>query len=197
MISDKEKKIQEQRTIEATQKDLMGLDGKLGVILKNLGEPIIAQTEGDGLLEYQYYQDDDYEPPEIKGTPEEILKRIPSMYVEGVDEEMYQSDIQYNNTYEIGLIFDGLSRSINIEIRYLEENNELRVTYEGYVVYKEYAGELHAYVPGEWEQFIERLFPFAKQKEKDNIKQKKVLFAKEAEANKTSWLRKMANKWGF
>ena len=44
-IEDKEKLIREQRTIEATKKNLMGLGGKLGCILRNLGQPIIGQYD--------------------------------------------------------------------------------------------------------------------------------------------------------
>ena len=39
-------RIQEQRTIEATKNNLMGFNGKLGCIAKNLGDPIIAEHSG-------------------------------------------------------------------------------------------------------------------------------------------------------
>ena len=47
-----EKRIQEKRTVEATKKKLMGFNGKLGCIVRNLGQPIIAQSEGGGLHDY-------------------------------------------------------------------------------------------------------------------------------------------------
>ena len=40
------RRIKEQRLIDATQKGLTGLDGKIGTILKGMGEPIIVHEGG-------------------------------------------------------------------------------------------------------------------------------------------------------
>ena len=49
-----ESRIQEQRTIEAAKNNIMGLNGKLGCIAKNLGDPIIAEYSGG-----QYFSSND------------------------------------------------------------------------------------------------------------------------------------------
>src|SRR4051812_31315520 len=63
---EKEKIIREQRTIEATRKGLMGLDGKLGGILRYLGKPVIAgsgcwieSNEGQDFYDHLFQDDVD------------------------------------------------------------------------------------------------------------------------------------------
>ena len=56
--SQKEKVIREKRTMEAVQKNLMGVSGKLGLIAKTFGYPIVRQ--GSGLNDITYL-DDPYE----------------------------------------------------------------------------------------------------------------------------------------
>ena len=57
--------------------------------------------------------------------------------------------------------FDGLSRSMHMEIKYSEETSELSLTHRGYLVYKEVMGDLEVYVPNEeWESWIEKLWMY-------------------------------------
>ena len=58
-----EQRIREQRIIEANKKGLVGQNGKIGMVLKMMGNPIIAQTEGGGLIDINYIQ---YESEEEK-----------------------------------------------------------------------------------------------------------------------------------
>ena len=49
-----EEKIREQRTIEANKKGLIGQNGKIGMVLRMLGHPIIAQYEGGTYVDTNY-----------------------------------------------------------------------------------------------------------------------------------------------
>jgi hypothetical protein len=171
------KKIKEQRLIQATQKGLTGLDGKIGTIVKNMGEPIINHTGGSlecfamesSFLEDPYELEDDEEMP------------------------IYDED----QPRRIGMFFDGLSRGMHIEIKYLADINELTVNYKGYLVYAEEVGELVCYVPSpEWESKIEQLFLIARKKEaihrKEDIQEQK----EEAMREKLSFLEKIKLRWG-
>ena len=148
-MNDKEKVIKDQRTIEASRKGFMGLGGKLGCVLKNLGQPIVSQHEG-GLM-YHSTSLEDYANMEVEdpydlrgGTPEEILDQIEVM------------DMDETTIHSLGWMFDGLSRGMQLEIKYVTETNVLTVHYKGHMVYNEIGGELGAYAPmKEWEDCIE------------------------------------------
>ena len=93
---DKEKIIKEQRIAEAISKDLMGLEGKLGTILKYLGQSILVQGSRhyeQNIWENVYELEDADLPVEDPDTP----------------------------IHEIGKIFDGLKFGHHIEITYLKE----------------------------------------------------------------------------
>ena len=81
-MNEKEKRIQEQRTIEATKKNLMGLTGKIGTIVRNLGQPMISQCEGGTFLDTSYLDDPWALPEEStfgelnEGTPEQIQEIV-------------------------------------------------------------------------------------------------------------------------
>ena len=188
-MNDKEKILKEQRTIEASRKNLMGLGGKLGCVLKVFGQPIVRHNTGD-ILEVNYL--DDYMEVEQKdpynlraGTPEEIMDQL-----ENVEEDF--------SIHSMGWCFDGLNRGMHLEIKYMSETNELTVFFKGHLVYKEIGGELEAYVPlSEWENSIEQLYPAAL--EKGNIQKEEVRAAKreEGKEGKQRWLDKMKEKWGL
>ena len=75
-MKDAEKRIKDQRVIEANRKNLFGLEGKLGCILKYLGEPLVRQDEGDWFHNTRYMNEDST--IEWGGTPEEIISQIPT-----------------------------------------------------------------------------------------------------------------------
>ena len=66
MLHKKEELIREQRTIEATRKNLTGANGKLGSIAQYLGSPILK--EGSSLFSSSYLDDplDIADPDEIQ-----------------------------------------------------------------------------------------------------------------------------------
>jgi hypothetical protein len=196
-MHEQEKRIKDQRTIEANRKKLMGLEGKLGCILKYLGEPLIQQDQGDWFHTTRHL--DEYTPTEWGGTPEEIITQIPTEdWGDIAADECYRSErIQYD-TQEIGMYYNGLSRGMNLEILYLNQEHILTVKYEGELVYREVAGELEAYTPSsDWEHKIDQLFPLAKKKEtttiKENIEKKK----ERDRLRKFDFLNKLRKKWGI
>lgn len=211
-----EKEMREQRLIEATKKGLTGRNGKFSVILKTLGEAIMYHSKG-GLFLDVTYMDDPYELEEsieTARTHEEIRDRIP-MELEGdpgmaalpggTDELDPSSpewranpDIQQAGVGVIGWNFDGLSRGMHLEIRYMLENNELLCQYKGYEVYKEVRGELLGYAPmDEWEGWVDKLYKIARQKHGQLEIFKTLKNEKEAERKKQNWLERFKLRWGL
>lgn len=206
-MRDQEKAIKERRTIEATHKRLMGASGKLGIIVQNLGEPIISQTQDMSV--YDMLSSDDYDGSLKGGTPEEINNEIPTSAIFADDAETVLEpptghgwrdapDMHISYTREIGWYFNGLSRGMNLEIKYIDLEKKLTVMYEGTCVYQEAFGELERYVPHEvWEDKIERLFKVAKDVAKQNRKIKKDTLVEDGKKAQKNWLQKMKEKWGF
>jgi hypothetical protein len=197
-----EEKIKEQRSVEANKKGLVGQTGKIGIVLKVFGEPIVAQIEGGGYVDTNYlnaWHDEFEEDPK---NNIDLMKKIPVMGFEEnerpqSEEWTAMSDPIYFGTQQIGWYFDGLSRSMHLEIKYDELNAELILTYKGYVAYKEVKGEILSYVPNkEWENWIDSLYKKAKEKLR---KTKEIEFEnkiKEAEKRKSSWWDQMISRWG-
>ena len=94
-MNDTERRIKEQRTVEASHKNLMGFDGKLGCIIRSLGQPVVSKGTGGTyfgstpMLDVWETSNDDggWEPDELHaGTPEEITSQIPVMDIDGVEQ---------------------------------------------------------------------------------------------------------------
>jgi hypothetical protein len=199
-----EEKIKEQRTIEANKKGLIGQNGKIGTVLRVLGQPIISQFEGGSYLDSNYIdlRGDSFLEEEPKNN-NDLLKKIPIMDAESNERPTTSewAELEEPNpvtVQSIGWHFDGLSRGMHLEIKYENSSSELLVTYQGYTVYKEISGEVTCYVPNEeWENWIERLSKGAKEiqrklKEKEfeeNIKQ--------TEKQKQNWWSAIQEKWGI
>ncbi len=167
-----EEKIKTQRMIEATRKGYMGMSGKFGIILQQLGEPIIGH--GSPLFEVTYME-----------TP----------YPEHEEEEMGYFDEDETVT-EVGWLFSGLNRGMHLEITY--EDAVLSVYYKGYPVYIERAGDLECFVPNQnWEQNIEQLYEVAIKLQRKDRQDAKVVKDKIKETNRKNWLQAIWKKWGF
>jgi hypothetical protein len=188
--SQKENAIREKRTIEATKKNLMSPSGRLGVIAKVLGSPIIRQSSGlwdVNLLDdpYEDFSDTEYE----KTTSGQ---QGPQMYK---DEILTAGD---EFAEEEGYVFDGLSRGMHLEIKYWHVNHKLEVSWRGHEVYKEIGGELAAYAPyPEWEDMIGRLYKAAKTQAKDQISLEEVEIGEAIERKKRSLWEKLKTRWGL
>lgn len=195
-MNDKEQVIQEKRTSEAVRKNLMGPEGKLGCIVKMLGEPIINQSEGGALYSgssFNYYDflnnEDSYEIPTmaIDGTPEPI----------GDEWQKNENRIDYS-IHEEGYYFYALSRGVDLEIKYLEADNKLDVHYKGILVYEELDTKLTAFVPSpEWEGYVDKFYQVAKNRVKLKKKEIEEENKQTIKTNKKNWLQKVKTRWGF
>jgi hypothetical protein len=189
-LTQKEKVIQEKRTIEATKKNMMGITGKLGLIVRVLGSPVVRQASG---LYDQYFLDDPYE--------NESNTERSGMMSDQLGPEIWQDEIKDADdscSQEEGYVFDGLSRGMHFEIKFWHYNQKLDVSYKGYQVYKEIGGELFAYAPfDEWEQMVERLYKVAKRQSSQLKDIKEFETRQTIESQKRSFWQKLKMKWGI
>lgn len=186
----KERVVREKRTIEATKKNLMGPAGKLGVIVRSLGNPIIRQ--GTGLFDADFLEDpyDDFTDEVFETT---VSGQDGPLVNRDEIQELSDDFIQHE-----GYIFDGLSRGMHMEIQYHSVNHKLTVTYKGYLVYKEVAGELESFAPQEeWEMLIEKLYTVAKKQEKVLKKQRDLEITEKVQERKTTFWNRMKQRWGL
>ena len=200
-----EERIREQRIVEANKKGLMGQNGKIGLVLKILGSPIISQSEG-GLYVNTNYLETYEEETNIHDVsdPIELMKKIPIINIENNSRPDSKEWYQYMPdpiTYgidTIGIHFDGLSRGMHLEIKYDELSSELVLHYKGYVAYKELKGELLSYVPNnEWENWINQLYKIAKDKLREKKEQEFEEAIEQNQKNKSDWWDSIKNKWGI
>lgn len=174
-MNNKEKRIKEQRLIEAAEKNLLGANGKLGSICRYLGTEIKA-VGGSLYDSYEY---------EFDSWGEEDPDELPTS---GIDDPVYN----------IGYLFDGLSRGMHLEIKYLAYEKRLSCYYKGHEVYREIEGDLKAYAPfAEWETLIDKLHKTAqtvagkkKKQQAEETKVEKLAYAK-------SFLQKLRERWGL
>jgi len=178
------KRVKEQRLIEATQKGYTGLDGKIGIVLKGMGEPIIAH-EG--------------------GRNEEMFGiMMPTHHSSGplndpydIDEEGAMPEYDEDEPCLIGWMFDGLRRGVHMEIKYMVDTKELTLTYKGYLVYAEEAGDITCFVPHkEWEEKLEWLLVSARPMAQARHKEMALEEKEEDKKDKLSFLEKLRLRWG-
>ena len=194
---DKEKIIKEERVAKAVDRNYMGLDGKFGIILKQLGKPVLFQGSSD------------YEITPWRDVYDlDISKDIPE-----ADEEM--------PIKEIGKIFDGLKFGYHIEISYLkdgsipvkkpimgfpdmyttiyeEASKVLKVSWKGYLVYLEAEGDLHLFTPSpEWEDVIQKIYESANKLRNQHRMDKMLEDQQENKKEKLSFLERLKDKWGI
>lgn len=170
----REQMLKEARTIEAMKNGYMGLEGQFASIAKRLGQPLFRQ--GGGMFE-QSYMPDPYELPDEDDIP------------------MMEEDEQ---SYEIGLQFDGLSRGMNMTISVQYHLREIMVRYEGRVVYHEVSGELEGYAPDPaWEDKIKTLFALAKKVERKDRPYERKQQAQVADKKRKEILDHLRKKWGL
>lgn len=172
-----EKRIREQRTIDATKENLMGLGGKFGCIMKYLGQPIYE--EGGGGIETNLF--------------------IAPWHEEWVDDD---SDIkeasEEDNKFILGWMFDGTSSGIHLEIKYIETRHTLSVHWQGHLVYEEIRGELEAYVPKkDWQEKVNMLYQRARAREKVAQRAEMQEQKAEIEKEKKGFLAKLRERWGI
>lgn len=191
-----EARIKEQRTLEANKKGFVGASGKIGVVLRMLGQEIIAQSMDEGLALLPE------EEPQEPRSSSEFMKMMPIMDVDGVsrpdsEEWAEMGEASFSYTRKVGMHFDGLGRGMHLEIQYDEERSELSLLYKGYLAYREVMGEIDTYVPNEeWEGWVERLYRLSKEIQRKGKEQEFKNSAERAEREKATWWESMLRRWG-
>lgn len=168
----REQMLKEARTIEAMKLGYMGMEGKFCCIAKRLGSSLLKQggIYVDRTWLYDSYLDED---------------AIPTMESE-------------EESFEVGIHFDGLSRGMNITITVYFHLREISVRYNGLIVYKEIGGELEGYAPDkEWEEKISQLFDMAKKLEREMKPFEKKKLMEATEKKKKEILETLRLKWGL
>ena len=188
---DRNQRLKEARTIEAIKNGYMGLEGKFCTIAKWLGEPLIRQG---GIYVDRTYLDDPLHIPE-EGE-------IPTMGGAANDPNgifgAILDNFEEEESHEIGIHFDGLSRGINLNITVLFHLREITVWYAGQVVYKELAGELEGFAPfEEWEKKISELFTAARNIERKQRPAEKKKTDELAAKKRVKILEELRLKWGL
>jgi hypothetical protein len=206
-MNEKEKRIKEERTREATKKGLMGISGRFGVIMRNLGSPIVLQGDSGGALDIIGFTRT--EMPSAYPEDNENYAGLPTMEMldemgqpvnepEGYGWTQKNSSRQGASVTTIGWHFDGLNRGMHLEMKYLEGESEIIVHYKGHLVYKEVGGDLKTYAPlPEWESWVNDLYGVAKIKDDKNKKIERDERIAEAAKTKESWLEKLRKNWGI
>ncbi len=167
---EKEKKIQDQRLLQASKRNLLGVNGKIGTVVRYMGQPIILEVDFESslpgvLYKSNNYLDDPYQETEDYDfgnmTAEQIYQKIPmTNYEPFFPSQEGFNDHEYSN-HQLSILgwhFDGLSRGMNLQIQHDDEDKKLIVYYNGRIVFQETAGNLESYVPSEWEEHIEKLY---------------------------------------
>ena len=172
----KESLLREARTTEAMRKGYMGLEGKLAVIAKRLGSPIVHHNLSS--FDQNFFSNPYFEESLADGD-------LPTL---GEDD----------NSTEIGLSFNGLSSGINMTITIRHDQREISCEYNGRKVYHEVSGDLERFAPDEsWEGKIESLYVRAKQIESRRRPQEKKAVSLEADRRRRELLEQYKEKWGL
>jgi hypothetical protein len=165
---DIEQRIIEQRTTEATKKNLIGYEGKIYLIARFLGDEIIKQNEEQQFLNYDDFQED-----EIQTLDENTI------------------------TTKLGYFYTGSKHANNIEIYTDDYFGEIKVFYKGFLCYKETSGLLETYVPNEcWENTIEELYNIIQPKIKNYIKKKAIEEQNNYKMMEDTTIADLRKKWG-
>lgn len=196
-MNDKENLVKEKRLILATTKNLTGLEGKIGQILKYMGDPVISQASG---FYEQANWNDMYPYLNVYDMPN--------------NEDLPTEDMD-TNLIEIGRTLSALKWGINMELSYLRESRipvkrtelytewvdaqkVMSVTYKGYIVYREISGDLESYLPDdEWETALDRIYEACKKIKKQSKIDKDVERTEEIRNDKLGLIARLRERWGI
>lgn len=192
-MNDIEKKIKEHRTLEATQKKYIGMNGKLATICKYLGSEMVLTS---------YDMDFDWE--WLSANSPVMTMNIQDPYGNPIQQpsgdEWSQDQAPLHDFYQVllGYHFDGLPWGMHLEIKLDLEQSRIQVYNSGTIVYDEIAGELRAYAPNKtWEGRIEKLYSYAREKQAKQEKVERVEKREENEQKKQRFLKRLLDRWGF
>jgi len=172
-----ERRLRDQRTLEAMRNNYMGFQGKLAAIARVLGDPI------------QHHESELYDVMMYDGTPESW---------EDTFNEFLPTAEWGTRVVSLGHNFDGLSRGYHLEIHLWRPDNRIIVNYKGYTVYTEMNGRLEGYAPfPEWESLIDILYKQAQNRAKDKGISLKEDQEVQQVVEKESFLKKLRMRWGI
>lgn len=97
----------------------------------------------------------------------------------------------------IGWHFDGLRGGVGLEIRHLEFEQKIQIWDRGRLVYAACDRDLECFVPGEWEERLEKLFEQTKRVECRRRGDARYAEAVEAKQASLGFLARMREKWGL
>lgn len=211
-----EKNIKAERLAEATSKNLIGQTGKMGIILRAFGQPIMEQYEGlsmydgttgvgksESTLDLDFYNEDTFEDMYSATSNESFMKRMPVIIDDNNPRPTGSEWTNITNDVHIsiqpkGYHFDGMSRGMHLEIWYDSENMHFSVYSRGYLVYKEEMGDLITYRPDEyWESQVDKLYKVAKSVDRDKKEDAFVKETQDAEKEQKSWIQSLRDRWGL
>lgn len=142
-------KIKEQRTVEAIKKDFMGSQGKLAIICKAFGSPII-------------YDNSVFEEANTLDIDDGFYDK---------EESEVETFEESHVSYEVGYWYDGVNLGNGLEIKFLFYESEIKLYYKSYMRYHEISNTLVSYnTDGDWEKIIDDLYYHAKMKIIENNK---------------------------
>jgi hypothetical protein len=170
----REEMLREARTIEAMKNGYMGMEGKFAIIAKWMGNEIIKH----GNMNFdQSFLSDPYE---------------------DFDENSMPTMSEDDNSFPIGLHYDGLSQGVNLSIYIYFYNREIICQYEGNTVYRESSGELEGYAPNQaWEKNINLIYKTAKEIERARKPVEKQKLMQEANKKRQEIFEEYKKKWGL
>ena len=200
-LEDLERRVRESRINEATKKHLIGVNGKIAIVVRGLGSPVIAQYDGS-----QFY--DIMNSEEYLGDPFEEIVQEDHIPTTNFNDEFYpelegwewseRPRVQEATTDLHSFHFNGISRGMHLEISLYPDTAEIKALYRGQQVYQEIRGELMSYVPNdEWEECINKLYPTALAATKQRSQESSLDKMEEQEKIKDNWLTTFKKLWGI
>ena len=181
----KEKLIKEQRVAEAIDRNLMGLDGKFGIILKQLGKPILFQGSSN-------YETTPWRDVYDLDIPEEIGKIFNGL------EFGYHIEISYLKEGKIPVKNPIMGFPGMYVTTYEEASKVLKVSWKGYLVYLEAEGDLCFFTPSsEWEDVIQNIYESANKLRGQHRMDKMFEEQRENKKEKLNFLERLREKWGI
>jgi len=166
-----ENKIKEQRLALALNKNFFGPQGKLSIICQMFGNSIIEDYFGRDQTDLVY------------GDIEE--------------KNQFETFSEDHTSCLLGYFYDGVNLGNHLEIKYLINENEIKLYYKGYVKYHELSNDLLSYIPEkEWESSVEAIFIRSIERLKKVNEEKLQKKNASVERMEKELIDKIRSKWG-
>jgi hypothetical protein len=166
-----ENKIKEQRLALALNKNFFGPQGKLSIICQMFGNSIIEDYFGRDQTDLVY------------GDIEE--------------KNQFETFSEDHTSCLLGYFYDGVNLGNHLEIKYLINENEIKLYYKGYVKYHELSNDLLSYIPEkEWESSVESIFIRSIERLKKVNEEKLQKKNASVEKMQKELIDKIRSKWG-